>query len=234
MTRDLASRREEIAIRRAKVRSQLPAGVELIIVTKNFPATDVEILYELGERNFGENRVQELVAKRGALSEEMHRNSTWHFQGQIQSNKIPALNKFADVIHSLDSQKAIGKIAVEKRVFLQINLDPPMTNPVGDEGSRAGIEPSELLDFAQVMVGRFTENFLGVMAVAPHFEGILKSDISAAFARLKGMSDAVRQVAPAAHFISAGMSEDFAEAIAHGATHVRIGSSILGSRVPAT
>lgn len=232
--KDRKDRLEEVAGRLATVRAQLPSGVELIVVTKNFPASDVEILYELGERNFGENRVQELVAKRNALPEEVNRDSIWHFQGQVQSNKIPALNKFADVIHSLDSLKAIGKIAVEKRTFLQVNLDPPERGLMAGENGRAGIEPSELLTFAEVMVARFAENFLGVMAVAPHFEGIVKSEISEAFSRLKGLSDAVRQVAPAAQFISAGMSEDFAEAVAHGATHVRIGSSILGSRVPAT
>lgn len=232
--KDRRFRREEIAGRLATVRSQLPTGVELIVVTKNFPASDVEILHELGERNFGENRVQELVAKRSALPDEVNRDSIWHFQGQVQSNKIPALNKFADVIHSLDSLKAIGKIAVEKRVFLQINLDPPEKRPEIVEGGRAGIGASELLVFSEVMLARFAENFLGVMAVAPHFEGIMKSDIAQAFARLKEMSDVVRQVAPRARFISAGMSEDFAVAIAHGATHVRLGSSILGSRLPAT
>ena len=227
---DRTARKEEIAARLKQVRSQLPSGVELIVVTKNFPSTDIEILFELGERNFGENRIQELVGKRNLLPAEINQGSTWHFQGQIQSNKIPALNQFADVIHSLDSRKAIEKIVPQKRVFLQINLDPPTQARSDGGASRAGINEGELRSFTELLYQRFAGNFLGVMAVAPHFAGITQGDILAAFARLKGMSDEVRQIAPSARFISAGMSEDFLEAIAHGATHVRLGSSILGSR----
>lgn len=230
---DRESRKEAIAGRLRQVRSQLPFGVELIVVTKNFPSSDIEILFDLGERNFGENRVQELVAKRSALSDEINQGSTWHFQGQIQSNKIPALNDFADVIHSLDSRKAIEKVAPEKRVFLQVNLDPPTQVRSAEGTGRAGIDQGDLRSFTESMLQRFAENFLGVMAVAPHFPGITREDTLAAFARLKAMSEEVREIAPSARFISAGMSEDFMEAIAHGATHVRLGSSILGSRLAA-
>ena len=228
-------RTEEIARRLSEVRRELPSGVTLIVVTKNFPVSDIEILFELGERDFGENRVQELSSKRESIRPEMDEQITWHFQGQIQSNKTSALNRLADVIHSIDSERAIERIAPDREVFLQINLDPAVESVQEDVTSqetysRAGIEPGNLERFSRLMVSRFGGNFLGVMAVAPHFAGITTSQISDSFSWLHTMSQEVQSIAPGAKAISAGMSDDYRLALAHGATHIRLGSSILGRR----
>lgn len=218
-------RRGEISERLTRIRSEISDHVTLIVVTKNFPLSDIEILYELGERNFGENRVQELVAKRESLDSAIDRDITWHFQGGIQSNKTALLNRFADVIHSVDSMKVIDRLDPTKRVFLQINLDPE-----DFVGARSGIEHGEVAIFADAMARRFNENFLGVMGVAPHFPGVTKADIEQSFSRLASISGEVRAHFPAASWISGGMSDDYRLALAHGATHIRLGSSILGRR----
>ena len=224
-------RMEEIAARLQDVRRELDPSTTLIVVTKNFPVQDLEILYELGERNFGENRVKELVDKRSSLPAEMEASVTWHYQGQIQSNKTALLNQYADVIHSIDSQKVIDRLSAEKKAFLQVNLDPVPLSGVGSDTSlRAGIDPSELDTCARAMVEKFGSNFLGLMAVAPHFSGITTDALREAFHRLQKLSEHLVTIAPEAKSISAGMSDDYRIALAHGATHIRLGSSILGSR----
>ena len=228
----MSSRVEEIALHLEQVRSSIPAHVQLIVVTKNFPISDLEILYGLGERNFGENRVQELVSKRESLPREVNENVTWHFQGQIQSNKIASLNRYADVIHSVDSLKAVEKISSDKKVFLQINLD--LDSHV--DSNRGGIKIADLEKYAVAMRERFAANFLGVMGVAPHSvdedEKRAQLQISDSFKRLHSYSLEVMQISPEARFISAGMSDDYRQAIEEGATHIRLGSSILGQRLP--
>lgn len=226
-------RKEEIAKRLGDVRRELDPSVTLIVVTKNFPVQDLEILHELGERNFGENRVQELIEKRTSLPTEVDQSVIWHYQGQIQSNKISLLNQHADVIHSIDSQKVIDRLSAEMEVFLQVNLDPiPKRGSEGDNSSRAGIDPTDLDTFALAMVEKFGSKFLGLMAVAPHFPGITSEDLREAFHRLQKLSEHLVTIAPEARSISAGMSDDYRLALEHGATHIRLGSSILGSRAP--
>jgi PLP dependent protein len=220
-------RAAEIAKRLTQVRAELEDGVTLIVVTKNFPISDIEILYKLGERNFGENRVQELAAKRDSLNPDIDREITWHFQGGIQSNKTSSLNRYADVIHSIDSLKVLDRIDPEKQVFLQINLDSNQ-----ESTSRSGIARDEVDLYAARMWGRFRENFLGVMGVAPHFPGVREADIEQGFKELREISIRLRDIAPSANSISAGMSDDYRLALANGATHIRLGSSILGRRDP--
>lgn len=230
-----SQRREEIAKRLDRIRSEIDDRICLIVVTKNFPISDVEILIELGEREFGENRVQELRSKRDALSqtmtEDLSAEITWHFQGQIQSNKITQLNRYADVIHSFESMKAVEGLSGDKCVFLQINLDRPNEE---SRGGRSGIESTEVERYAEAMAEKFGKNFLGVMAVAPHFPGITDEIVADAFARLRVLSSQVIAIAPWASAISAGMSDDYRIALEHGATHIRLGSSILGHRPSAT
>ena len=133
------------------------------------------------------------------------------------------------MIHSIDSEKLIERISPDREVFLQVNLDPD-----GQSNSRAGIDPKDLEDFSRMMVARFAGNFLGLMAVAPHFAGITTSQIGESFERLKVLSRKVQEIAPNAKAISAGMSDDYRLALEHGATHIRLGSSILGQRTPNT
>ena len=216
-------RKKEIADALASVRAEIPQHVTLIVVTKTFPASDVEILYGLGERNFGENRDSEGAEKSALLPDD----AQWHFQGGIQSNKLRSIVTWSDYIHSLDEVSHAEKISTlalemnkKQNCFIQINLDSDQRNE-----TRSGIERSELTRFFDQISPFSGINIVGVMGVGP-----LNSDPRPAFAELQSASHELQKAAPRATFISGGMSGDFHIALEYGATHVRIGSSILGSR----
>ena len=216
-------RKKEIADALASVRAEIPQHVTLIVVTKTFPASDVEILYGLGERNFGENRDSEGAEKSALLPDD----AQWHFQGGIQSNKLRSIVTWSDYIHSLDEVSHAEKISTlalemnkKQNCFIQINLDSDQRNE-----TRSGIERSELTRFVD-QISQFSGiNIVGVMGVGP-----LNGDPRPAFVELQSASHELQKVVPGATFISGGMSGDFHIALEYGATHVRIGSSILGSR----
>lgn len=215
------SRRAEIQRALEKVKANLTNSATLIVVTKTFPLSDVEILYELGERNFGENRDEEGSLKSIGINED----AIWHYQGGIQSKKIRSIVSWADLIHSLDdvsharkideAARALGK---RQKVLIQINLDP------GNE-KRSGINPEDFGGLAKEINNFSNVDLLGVMGVAP-----LGIDPTPSFALLQELSLNLRQLKADAVLISAGMSGDYPIALRFGATHIRIGSSILGSR----
>ena len=189
--------------------------ITLIAVTKTFPASDVEILRDLGVTDFGENRDADAAPKAAAVA------GTWHFQGQIQSNKLKSITSWAHVIHSLDEIRhfeVIEKSAPHPlEIFCQVSLD-------GSEG-RGGVSEQKLYELAQAIEKSATHRLQGLMAVAP-----LGVDPADAFSKLSAIHKAFMADFPKANKLSAGMSGDYIEAIAYGATHIRIGSSILGSR----
>ena len=216
------TRRDQLATALARIKREIPAHATLIVVTKTFPASDAVLLYDLGERNFGENRDSEGAEKSAALPED----AIWHFQGAIQSKKIRSIVSWADYIHSLDSLEHAKKIDAAardlgkmQRVFIQINLDLELRE------NRSGIAVDELTDFVAEMRSLSNIEVVGVMGIAP-----LGEDPAPAFARLAEVSTKLRKSLPRASAISAGMSGDFQVALGYGATHLRIGSSILGSR----
>jgi len=193
-----------------------PEEITLIAVTKTFPVSDVKILYELGIRDFGENRDQEGSVK----FSELPGDSNWHFQGQIQSNKLKSIAAWADVIHSIDDishARKLSSLVGAKDIFVQVSLD-------GLPG-RGGVNPEQLLDFLAEVTALANLKVRGLMAVAPLDEPPLE-----AFKRLKALSETVIKTHPNTWEISAGMSNDFEAAISQGATHIRIGSQILGVR----
>jgi len=225
------SRREELAGRLAEVRHRIDVArdaagrddeVGLVVVTKLFPASDLDLLAELGVEAVGENRDQEASRK---VAELRHRNRlTVHFIGQLQSNKAASVARYADVVQSVDRPKLVGALeratgAAGRRldVTIQVSLDP-------DE-RRGGVPPKGARALADLVAGTPALRMRGVMAVAP-----LDGDPQAAFARLREVSDGIRRDHPQATWISAGMSGDLEAAIAEGATHLRVGSAILGSR----
>ena len=217
------SRKTEIISSLAQIRSDIPDSATLIVVTKTFPISDVEILYDLGERNFGENRDEEGSEKSKALPED----AIWHFQGNLQSNKIRSIVRWADFIHSLDNQshaKKINEVASSlgksQKVFLQVNLD----SGTGNE-NRSGISPNNFEEFSEFLLSLNNLELVGVMGVAP-----LGKDPAPGFELLYELSLRLRAKKSDATFISAGMSGDYPVALRFGATHIRIGSSILGSR----
>ena len=215
ITRNLEDVKERIN-RAAESAGRDPAEVNLIVVTKTFPVSDIEILRDLGEVNFGENRDQEAGPKAEIIS------ATWHFQGQIQSNKIKSICQWADVIHSISSEKEILKFAQSERkhqLFLQVSLD--------GQAGRGGASPAELAQLADLVNESNNLEFLGLMAVAP-----LGVEPEKAFADLAQINQGFQSQFPNSKYLSAGMSGDFEAAIKFGATHIRVGSSILGSRSP--
>jgi len=205
----------------AQAAGRSPSEITLIAVTKTFPVSDLEILYELGVRNFGENRDQEAAPKVGVLPADI----TWHFQGGIQSNKLKSISNWASVIHSVDkfkyaqmiSQFSVGKT---KEIFIQVSLDTILQ-------SREGVDPADLMQLAEQIMSLPNLEVKGLMAVAP-----LDQPTEQAFVRLQQIQQKFIQLYPAASSLSSGMSGDYELAISLGATHVRIGSSILGNRSP--
>lgn len=197
--------------------------VTLVVVTKFFPASDVEILADLGVTDVGENRHQEAVDKAEACAALGLR---WHFIGALQSNKAAAVAGYADVVQSVDRAKLVagldrGAQARGQRidVLLQVSLDPPQAS------HRAGVHPDDVSDLARVVVESEHLDLRGLMAVAP-----LGADAAAAFTRLTSLHRTLRAEHPDATWLSAGMSGDLEQAINAGATHVRVGSAVLGSR----
>ena len=221
----MTSRYDEIAHNLGTVQSQIDAAakaahrasdeITLIAVTKTFPISDVHILASLNIHHYGENRDGDAAPKAAAVA------GTWHFQGQIQSNKLKSIASWAQVIHSLDELRhiqALDKVAAHRiGVFLQVSLD-------GAQG-RGGAQPSGLSELADAVMGSSHLDLMGLMAVAP-----LDVSSNEAFEKLGAIHSDFKASYPVAKYLSAGMSNDFESAIMHGATHIRVGSSILGSR----
>lgn len=224
----MTSREDELSFNLNSVRERIEqaakrAGrhleeITLIAVTKTYPVSDVEILHDLGVENFAENRDREGREKSAIVP------ARWHFQGQIQSNKISSIASWANVVHSLDDPRHLRLLSAavpESKIisiFIQVCLDP--------QPGRGGILPQELSPLAELVLTQPSLRLEGLMAVAP-----LGEDPESAFSRLGQIHSDFRAQFPSAPSLSAGMSGDFEIAIGHGATHVRVGSSILGSRL---
>jgi PLP dependent protein len=200
-----------------------PAELTLVVVTKTYPASDVALLAGLGIGDVGENRDQEAAAKHAECADLRLR---WHFIGQLQSNKARSVAGYADLVHSVDRASLVAALdraaAGHGRVLdclLQVSLDG---NP-----SRGGVAVADLPRLAERIAEAEHLRACGVMAVAP-----LDVDPLLAFATLPELLATVREHAPQASVISAGMSGDLEAAVTCGATHLRVGSAILGSRAP--
>lgn len=203
----------------ARAAGRSPEELTLIVVTKFHPASLVADLAALGVRDVGENRHQEAQDKAAELAE---LDLRWHFIGQLQTKKARQAARYAHAIHSIDRERLVDSLAgIDRTIdaFLQVNLT--------EDPARGGAAPEELERLAERVLETPRLRLRGVMAVAPLPE---EEEAARAFARLRGYSDRVRALAPDATAISAGMTHDFAEAVAEGATHLRIGSAITGNR----
>ena len=197
--------------------------VELIVVSKNHPASLVAELVQLGQEAFGENRDQE-ASKKAEELKNLGFDVQWHFVGQLQSNKVKSVLEYASVIHSIDRPSLVAELSKQlskqnKKIdgFIELNL----TYDLG----RGGVEPQDLLNLAEQVLAVEQINLLGVMAVAG-----LGKDPAEEFERAIGLSQQLQTLAPTATKLSMGMSEDFEVAIRLGATHIRVGSAITGPR----
>jgi pyridoxal phosphate enzyme (YggS family) len=197
--------------------------ITLIAVTKTYPASDVDLLKQLGIENVGENRDQEASSKKSEVKNQFK----WHFIGQLQSNKAKSVVNYADLIHSVDRwslakeiQKSAQGINKVQPVLIQVDLDQS-----GPDPTRGGIWPAELNELVASINQASHLELKGLMSVAPLGE---KPEL--AFARLKDIRVGFLKENPEAQILSAGMSDDLEAAILHGATHLRIGSALLGER----
>ena len=235
----MTDRKDELAANLAKVERRIAdacaaAGrardeVTLIVVTKTYPASDVRILAELGVRHVAENRDQDAAPKAEACSD---LPLTWHFVGQLQTNKVRSVVAYADFVQSVDRSKlvtALSKEAVragrELGCLLQVALDAGESG----RGERGGVGPGAIGELAGLVAEAPGLRLDGLMTVAP-LTGEYAGRELATFERLMDLSTDLRRSHPAATMVSAGMSTDLEQAVTAGATHVRVGSAVLGVR----
>jgi pyridoxal phosphate enzyme (YggS family) len=203
----------------ARAAGRDPAELTRIVVTKFHPPSLVRELFDLGVRDVGENRHQEAAAKAAELTD---LDLSWHFVGQLQSNKARAVRRYASAVHSVDRPSLVDALAGDADAgtldcFIELNLT--------DDTGRGGVAPADADRLAEQVAATPGLRLRGVMAVAP-----LDAEPRAAFAGVRAVSDRIQTLVPSATAISAGMSDDFAAAIAEGATHLRIGTAITGKR----
>lgn len=245
MTADLtpespeAARKAELTENLARVeerigRACVAAGrkredVTLVVVTKTYPASDVRLLAELGVRHVAENRDQDAAPKAAACAD---LPLEWHFVGQLQTNKARSVAGYADHVHSVDRSRLVTALSgaalrAERELgcLVQVALDAES----GTVGERGGAAPDMVAALADAVAAAQGLRLEGVMTVAP-LTGPYAGRPEAAFERLGEISTSLRAAHPAATMVSAGMSADLEEAVRTGATHVRVGSAVLGDR----
>ena len=230
---DVEARRAELAARLKAVRARIgdacaaagrdPGGVTLVAVTKTFPASDVRLLTELGVWDVGENRDQEARPK-AAECADLAPQLTWHFIGQLQTNKASSVARYARVVHAVDRLRLVRALGAAARrtgrvitCLVEVSLD--------QDEARGGVPEPEVIVIAGAVAAEEGLVLGGVMAVAP-----LGVPPAQAFATLPRIAGVVRASYPDADIVSAGMSGDLEEAIAAGATHIRVGTALLGGR----
>ncbi|MFF4170319.1 YggS family pyridoxal phosphate-dependent enzyme [Streptomyces sp. NPDC001744] len=235
----MTDRTAELAENLARVEARIVAAcaaagrareeVTLIVVTKTYPASDVRILHGLGVRHVAENRDQDAAPKAAACAD---LDLNWHFVGQLQTNKVKSVLGYADMVQSVDRPKLVSALsaAAEKRgralgCLIQVALDAGS----GERGDRGGVAPDGVEELAAAVDAAPGLRLDGLMTVAP-LAGPYAGRQRAAFERLMDVSTALRATRPAANMVSAGMSGDLEEAVAAGATHVRVGTAVLGVR----
>ncbi|MGN9792769.1 YggS family pyridoxal phosphate-dependent enzyme [Streptomyces sp. NPDC054847] len=235
----MTDRRTELARNLAAVEERIASAcaaagrerdeVTLIVVTKTYPASDVRLLHELGVRHVAENRDQDAAPKAAACAD---LNLRWHFVGQLQTNKVRSVASYADVVQSVDRPKLVSALSAaavraerELGCLIQVALDAES----GRQGERGGVAPDGIEELAAAVAGSPGLRLDGLMTVAP-LAGPYAGRQQAAFERLMEFSSSLRAAHPAANMVSAGMSADLEQAVAAGATHVRVGTAVLGVR----
>jgi pyridoxal phosphate enzyme (YggS family) len=200
-----------------------PGSITLVVVTKTYPAADVALLAGLGVRDVGENRDDEAAAKHGQSA---GLGLRWHFIGRLQSNKARGVAGYADLVHSVDRRslvQALDRAAAARQrpleCLVQVSLDA--------DPARGGVPVEGLGELAAAVAACHHLRLRGLMTVAP-----IRADPRVAFAVLPRLRDGLLDHFPDADIVSAGMSGDFEAALAHGATHLRVGSAVLGARAP--
>ncbi|MPZ25830.1 MAG: YggS family pyridoxal phosphate-dependent enzyme [Micromonosporaceae bacterium] len=232
----MTGRTEQLAANLARVRARIAAGaaaagrdpdqVTLVAVTKTYPASDVVRLARLGVTDIGENRDQEAAGK-AAEVDRLGVAVRWHFVGRLQRNKARSVVRYAELVHSVDSARLAAALAAAAAADRDRPLAVLVQVSVDADPARGGVVPDQLAPVADAVAAEPALRLAGVMTVAPP-----AWEPAAAFGRLAELAERVRADHPSATAISAGMSGDLEAALACGATHVRIGSDLLGKRAP--
>ncbi|MFF9141346.1 YggS family pyridoxal phosphate-dependent enzyme [Streptomyces albogriseolus] len=235
----MTDRKEELAANLARVEERIAAAcdaagrgrdeVTLIVVTKTWPASDVRVLSGLGVRHVAENRDQDAAPKAAACTD---LPLVWHFVGQLQTNKVRSVVGYADVVQSVDRARLVSALSKEAvRAGREVGCLVQVAFDAGADGrgERGGVAPSGVAELADLVAGAEGLRLDGLMTVAP-LTGEYAGRQQAAFERLMDLSTDLRRNHPAANMVSAGMSADLEQAVAAGATHVRVGSAVLGVR----
>ncbi|MFE2376010.1 YggS family pyridoxal phosphate-dependent enzyme [Streptomyces sp. NPDC059398] len=237
----MTDRRGELAANLARVEERIASAcasagrereeVTLIVVTKTYPASDVRLLSELGVRQVAENRDQDAAPKAKECAD---LSLSWHFVGQLQTNKVRSVASYADVVQSVDRARLVTSLSAaavragrELGCLVQVALDAE----AGGRGERGGVAPDGVGELADSVAAAPGLRLDGLMTVAP-LAGPYAGRQQAAFERLMEISSRLRVTHPAANMVSAGMSADLEEAVKAGATHVRVGTAVLGVRPP--
>ncbi|MFE9010002.1 YggS family pyridoxal phosphate-dependent enzyme [Streptomyces sp. SID5594] len=235
----MTDRKAELAANLAQVEERITSAcaaagrkreeVTLIVVTKTYPASDVRMLHELGVRHVAENRDQDAAPKATACAD---LSLTWHFVGQLQTNKVRSVTSYADVVQSVDRIKlvtALSAAAVRSERELGCLIQVALDAESGERGERGGVAPDGIEELAAAVDAAEGLRLEGLMTVAP-LAGPFAGRQRAAFDRLMEFATRLRAGHPAATMVSAGMSADLEDAVAAGATHVRVGTAVLGVR----
>ncbi|HEY9103197.1 YggS family pyridoxal phosphate-dependent enzyme [Chitinimonas sp.] len=203
-----------------------PAGdCSLLAVSKTFPAEAVRLCHAAGQRAFGENYVQELVDKAAQLSDLA--DLEWHFIGPLQSNKTRPVAECAHWVHSIDRLKIAERLSAQRpeglpplQVCVQVN--------VSGEDSKSGCRPDEAVALAQAVAALPRLQLRGLMCIPEPTEDA--AVLASQFAQLRHLRDTLRQQGLPLDTLSMGMSADLELAIAQGATLVRVGTALFGTR----
>ncbi|MFJ3693283.1 YggS family pyridoxal phosphate-dependent enzyme [Streptomyces sp. NPDC090052] len=237
----MTDRKRELTANLARVEERIASAcasagrereeVTLIVVTKTYPASDVRLLSELGVRQVAENRDQDAAPKAAECAD---LSLSWHFVGQLQTNKVRSVASYADVVQSVDRARLVTSLSTaavradrELGCLVQVALDAE----TGGRGERGGVAPDGVGELADSVAAAPGLRLDGLMTVAP-LAGPYAGRQQAAFERLMEISSRLRATHPAANMVSAGMSTDLEEAVKAGATHVRVGTAVLGVRPP--
>ncbi|MGW0532636.1 YggS family pyridoxal phosphate-dependent enzyme [Streptomyces sp. NPDC003032] len=235
----MTERKSQLAANLAEVEERIAAAcaaagrkreeVTLIVVTKTYPASDVRILSELGVRHVAENRDQDAAPKAAECAD---LPLTWHFVGQLQTNKVRSVVSYAGLVQSVDRPKLVTALSTaavraerELGCLIQVALDAEENG----RGERGGVGPGGIEELADLVARAPGLRLDGLMTVAP-LTGPYAGRQQAAFERLMEFATLMRATHPAANMVSAGMSADLEQAVAAGATHVRVGTAVLGVR----
>lgn len=214
-----------IASRIQQLQREIPPGVRLVAVSKFKPAADIREAYEAGQRDFGENYVQELVSK----SEELPADIRWHFIGHLQTNKVKYIAPFVHLIHSVDSAKLLKEINKQAGSNGRV-IDCLLQIHIAREETKSGLTEDEFLELLAggVLSGLSHVRITGVMGMSTFTDDA--EVVRTEFRELKSIFEKGKRLLPEMREVSMGMSGDWPIAVEEGSTMVRIGSTIFGAR----